>query len=53
MNTKKLKKGMKVRCPLLGSEYATVDYISPSGRVEIRYPGSGYAVEVDASELEY
>jgi hypothetical protein len=53
MSTKKLRKGMKVRCPLLGDEYATVSYISPSGRVEIKYPGTGYAVEVDANELVY
>jgi hypothetical protein len=44
---------MKVRCPLLGDGLATVSYISPSGRVEIRYPGAGYDVEVDANELVY
>jgi hypothetical protein len=53
MNTKKLKKGMKVRCPLVDGRWATVKYVSPEGRVEIRYSGDRYDVEVDADKLTY
>jgi hypothetical protein len=49
---KAIKKGMKVRCPLAGEGRAKVTYVNPStGRVEIRYPESGYVIEVDAKEL--
>jgi hypothetical protein len=48
-----LKKGKKVRCPNFGSGWATVIYVNPhTGRVEIIYPGAGYAIEVDATDLE-
>jgi uncharacterized RmlC-like cupin family protein len=44
---------MRVRCPHIGSGWATVIYIYSSGRVEIEYPGDRYAVEVDAGDLIY
>jgi hypothetical protein len=48
----KIKRGMKVRCPKLGDDWATVNYVSPStGRVEIKYPGAGYVIEVKEEEL--
>jgi hypothetical protein len=51
---KKIRKGMKVRCPFVGGdEWATVSHIWPSGRVEITYPGAGYVIEVDIKELIY
>jgi hypothetical protein len=51
---KKIKKGTKVRCPLVGEGWATVEYVNlHTGRVEIRYPRSKYCVEVDAGALMY
>jgi hypothetical protein len=52
MSTKKLKKGTRVRCPYLGGEWAKVS-LYPSGRVEIKYPGKKYGIEVDADSLVY
>jgi hypothetical protein len=49
---KTIKKGMKVRYPFMGEGWARVEYVNlHTGRVEIKYPGSGYVVEVDATKL--
>ncbi|MDR0573032.1 MAG: hypothetical protein LBG96_03200 [Tannerella sp.] len=49
---RKIKKGMRVRCPKLGGGWATVSYVSPStGRVEIKYPGNGYVIEVESDDI--
>lgn len=50
---RKIKKGMRVRCPKMGGEWAKVSYVSPDGRVEIKYPGAGYVVEVGAEDVVF